>query len=63
MGGKEESIYMYDIHIECIVENTNECVLESYQGSYQYVMYLGILELTYNSQVLIYFFVTFSSRD
>jgi hypothetical protein len=54
---------MYDIHIECIVENTNECVLESYQGSYQYVMYLGILELTYNSQVLIYFFVTFSSRD
>jgi hypothetical protein len=50
MEGKEESICMYDIHIECIVENTNEYVLESYQGSYQYVMYLGILELTYNDE-------------
>jgi hypothetical protein len=41
---------MYDIHIECTLENTNEYVLESYQGSYQYVMYLGILELTYNDE-------------
>jgi len=49
MGGKEESICMYNIHIECILENTHEYVLESYQGSYQYVMYLGILELTYTA--------------
>jgi hypothetical protein len=48
MRGREESICMYDIHIECTLKNTNEYVMESYQGSYQYVMYLGILELTYN---------------
>jgi hypothetical protein len=50
MRGREESICMYDIHIECTLENTNEYVLESYQGSYQYVMYLGILELTYTNK-------------
>ncbi len=49
MGGKNESICMYDIHIECILGNTHEYVLECYQGSYQYVMYLGIWELTYIS--------------
>jgi hypothetical protein len=30
MRGKEESICIYDIHIDCILENTNECVLEDY---------------------------------
>ena len=43
------SIYVsYDIHIEDIVKNTNEDVLEDYKGLFQYVMYLDILELTYN---------------
>ncbi len=47
MGGREESICMYDIHIECILEKINNYDLEGYQGSYQYVIYLDILELTY----------------
>jgi hypothetical protein len=38
---------MYDRHTECLRENTNEYALKSYQGSVQYVMHLGILELTY----------------
>jgi len=36
MRGKEESICIYDIHHG---QRTKEYVLESYQGSYQYVVY------------------------
>jgi hypothetical protein len=52
MSRREESICMHDRHTECLRENTNEYALNDYQESVQYVMYLGILELTYT---LIYY--------
>ena len=49
------------IHIEDIVEYTNEYALEDYKGSFQYVMYLDILELTYNRMML--FFITYIGKN
>jgi hypothetical protein len=47
MKRRDQSLCICDRHTECPRENTNEYALKGYQESVQYVMYLGILELSY----------------